>query len=70
MSKIYEDECCGCATESYRCVGSACPCRNVPHYYCDKCEQEFDADELYDTENGELCAECILEQYKKVSEKE
>lgn len=33
----YEDECCGCDTENYPCVGSACPNRHVKHLYCDKC---------------------------------
>jgi hypothetical protein len=40
MTKI-ENECCGCATESYPCLGSACPNRNVKHYYCDKCNDNY-----------------------------
>lgn len=36
----YEDECYGCATESYPCLGSACPNRHVKHLYCDECYDE------------------------------
>lgn len=64
MAICYEDECCGCATESYPCLGSACPNRNVPHLYCDKCEEEVE--ELYETENGQLCEECVLKMFEKV----
>ena len=41
----YENECCDCATESYPCLGSACPNRNVKHLYCDECDD--DCEELY-----------------------
>lgn len=64
MAKVYEDECCGCAVPAYPCMGSACPNRNVLHLICDKCKE--DVEELYDTENGELCEECTLKQFKKV----
>lgn len=64
MGVRYENECCGCATESYPCMGSACPNRNAPHLYCDKCEE--DVEDLYETENGQLCAECVLEMFEKV----
>lgn len=61
---MMENECCGCATENYPCLGSACPNINVPHLYCDKCEEEVE--DLYKTEDGELCAECVLKMFKKV----
>jgi hypothetical protein len=64
MAIRYEDECCGCAVPSYPCSGDACPNRNVPHLYCDNCKEE--ADELYETENGQLCAECVLGMFEKV----
>ena len=64
MAIRYEDECCGCAVPGYPCLGSECPNRHVPHLYCDKCEDEVE--ELYKTENGELCAICVLEMYEKV----
>ena len=46
----YENECCGCAVPAYPCMGDACPNRNVPHLYCDRCKEE--ADTLYEYENG------------------
>lgn len=64
MGIRYEDECCGCAVPSYPCMGSACPNRNVPHLYCDKCEEEVE--DLYKTKNGQLCAECVLKKFEKV----
>ena len=63
MAIRYEDECCGCAVPAYPCMGDACPNRNVPHFYCDKCDE--DVEELYETENGQLCAECVLGMFEK-----
>ena len=60
----YENECCGCATESYPCMGSACPNRNVPHFYCDKCGE--DVEELYKVDGEELCEECLKDNFEKV----
>lgn len=64
MAIRYEDECCGCAVPAYPCMGDACPNRNVPHLYCDKCKE--DVEELYSTEDGDLCAECVLGMFEKV----
>lgn len=61
----YENECCGCATESYPCLGSSCPNRNVPHLYCDRCGD--DCEELYDLDGEELCKECLLNSFKKIT---
>ena len=60
----YENECCGCATESYPCMGSACPNRKVPHFYCDKCGE--DVEELYKIDGEELCEDCLLDNFEKV----
>lgn len=71
MSKVYEDECCGCAVPAYPCMGSACPNRNVPHYFCDKCKEEFEPEALYVTEDDEeICSECLLNRYETVAQKE
>lgn len=71
MAKRYEDECCGCAVPGYPCLGSACPNRNVPHYFCDACGEEFEPEELYVNEDGEeLCTECFLSNYETVAQKE
>lgn len=62
----YSDECCGCATDLYPCRGSSCPNRNVPHLICDKCGQEFE--ELFSDGQEELCLECLLDNYKRITE--
>lgn len=60
--KKYENECCGCATPGYPCLGDTCPNRNVKHLYCDKCND--DVDELYDVDGEELCEDCLLKKFK------
>lgn len=63
------DECCDCATESYPCLGSSCPNRNVVRYYCDRCKEEFEPEALYVNENDEeLCADCILLEFPTVAQ--
>ena len=59
----YEDECRGCAVPGYPCLGSSCPNRRVPHYYCDKCKSE---EQLYHFDGKELCLDCIAEMLEKV----
>jgi hypothetical protein len=59
----YENECCGCATPNYPCIGESCPNRRVPHRYCDECGEE---DTLYEYDGEELCIECIKERLEEV----
>ena len=59
----YEDECVGCPTEM-GCMGSACPYRNVPHLYCDKCEEEVE--KLYKYDGQEICEECLLKEFEVI----
>lgn len=56
----YEDNCVGCTDIGLWCMGSACPNRNIPHYYCDNCNAE---DTIYDTPNDELCIDCVYKIY-------
>lgn len=65
----YENECCGCAVPGYPCLGSECHNRHVPHYYCDKCEEECESEELYDDDGEMLCQTCLLENYKTVAQR-
>ena len=58
MKKL-ENECLGCATENYPCRGEICSYRHVPHYYCDNCGDEVDADELFKWNGQEYCLDCI-----------
>lgn len=56
----YENECVGC---DLPCMGTGCPNRNVPHYYCDDCGEE---DTLYEFDGEELCINCIKNRLTKV----
>lgn len=56
----YENECCSCADETYRCLGSSCPMRKVPHYYCDRCNEETT---LYYFFGEHLCLDCIAKEF-------
>lgn len=66
MVKI-EDECLGCPPE-LGCAGDRCKNRNVPRFYCDECEEEFEPEELYDYDGQMLCADCLLLKYKTVAQ--
>jgi hypothetical protein len=57
----YENHCCGCATDSYPCLGSSCELRSVRILICDKCGDEVER--LYiGNHNAELCEDCYLEE--------
>lgn len=63
----YENHCCGCAVPGYPCEGDSCSRRNVPVYYCDKCDPKCEdpLDEVYDDGEQELCECCLLEKYRR-----
>lgn len=63
----FENECVGCPKEM-GCLGSGCPYTHVPYLTCDKCNQ--DTDELYNTEEGQLCKDCVegdIEDYSVIN---
>ena len=62
MKKI-ENECCGCPKEM-GCLGDVCPNKNVARFYCDVCGEE---ETLYCFDGEELCQDCLLEKFDKVS---
>lgn len=64
----YENECVGCRDLGLPCLGSTCPNRNVPHFECDECREDFSPDELYDADGQMLCADCILARYQKIAQ--
>lgn len=71
MAVVYENECRGCATDSYPCLGSECPNRRVPHYYCDgECKDEYEPSELYDFDGHMLCKDCLAKQFETIKGKE
>lgn len=55
-----ENDCVGCPQG---CID--CGRKRTPHYYCDnpKCRAE---ETLYHTEDGDFCADCVLERFEKV----
>ena len=58
----YEDECVGCPPEM-GCLGSICPNRNVPHYFCDYCGEEIDEYwVISDSEEEYICEDCLKEK--------
>ena len=65
MALVYENDCCGCATESYPCLGEQCPRTHVPHLYCDECHEEYD--ELYYYDDLQLCKDCLVDKLEKIS---
>ncbi len=60
----YENECVCCPPEM-GCLGDSCPNRNVMHLYCDKCKDDVEV--LYDYDGEELCEECLLDSFKKIT---
>lgn len=64
MSIQYRAACCGCATETYPCLGKQCPLQHTMHLFCDNCKEE--CNELYRYDEQELCEDCLLEQFEKV----
>ena len=61
----YENECCDCAVPGYPCMGDTCPNINVKHLYCDKCSE--DCEELYVFDGEELCRDCLLDSFDKIT---
>lgn len=60
----YENQCVDCAVPGYPCLGSSCPRRNVPVYYCDKCGEE--CDELVEIDGEHYCEECATDYLKEM----
>ena len=61
---VYENECCGCATPAYPCIGESCSKRRVPHYYCDLCGEEIFIGEIgeqsYEYDECHYHQDCLL----------
>ncbi len=62
----YTNECCGCATENYPCLGQACSNRNVIRFYCDACNNEVN--ELRDFDGEQLCNDCLMKNFRVIEE--
>jgi hypothetical protein len=57
--RTYENDCVGCDTSAYPCIGNACPRRNVLHIRCDKCGCEDDR--MYLVGGEDICGECLID---------
>ena len=62
---VYENECVDCKSSGLPCMGSPCPNRKVPRFYCDKCREEAT---LYYFDGRELCIDCIEGLLEEVTE--
>lgn len=60
-----EDECVGPCPQG--CLGSSCPYRHVHRYYCDQCGEEVHPEELYEYDDEQLCAHCLLGKFDTVA---
>ena len=60
----HEDMCVECSTSGLRCLGSSCPNRNVPVYYCDDCGDEIEGD-VYEVDGEELCEDCLKNMFRR-----
>ena len=69
---MYEsNECCGCATEGYPCLGPRCSMRHVPRYVCDWCgEDDLSEDEIEDINGDDVCRECARKYEEEQEEQE
>ena len=60
-----ENDCVGCPPEM-GCLGSSCPYRNVPHYYCDGCNWEDEEFYVFNAPWGNedeiYCFDCAIKQ--------
>jgi len=60
------DGCVGCPRDAIGCIRGACPKEDEIEMICDLCGDY--ADDLYEVHGQQLCAACVLKQFKKVEE--
>lgn len=60
--KRIESACVSCG---FPCLGRACPNYEVDRFYCDKCNDEIDIDEVYEVDGDDLCEDCLKEMFRK-----
>ena len=64
--KEWRNNCMGCSTESYPCLGDACQYRHVPYLICDECGDD-NCEELYVVDEEELCEDCFLKRFPTIT---
>lgn len=62
--KTYSNDCCGCASPGYPCIGDRCSLRHVLHLTCDECGKEKEY--LYNDSGFEICEDCLLKKYERI----
>lgn len=62
---IFENDCVDCALP---CIN--CGRKHSPHFYCDKCKEEFYGHELYDCDGDMYCESCLLESFDRIDEED
>ena len=60
--ETYENQCVGC---EMGCMGDSCPNRRVRVFYCDRCNDEIDPDDVYEVDGEDLCFSCLSAMFKK-----
>lgn len=60
MAVKFENECVGCPQGCIHCGRD-----KVKHFYCDRCND--DVETLYLYGHDELCEECLLEMFDKIT---
>lgn len=58
-----ENFCVDCTSIGLHCLGESCPNMHVEVHYCDKCGIQLD--EIYECDGEELCADCLLDKFRK-----
>ena len=59
----YENDCCGC---DIPCI--ECGRKHNPHFYCDKCGEEFEPQELSWVGDEMICDDCMrTSMFRRVS---
>jgi len=68
MAWVEKNECYGCATSSYPCMGDSCPNRHARYLACDQCGVDEENEDIYLFDDDEvLCAKCLLSRFDKAS---
>ena len=64
MGIRYENQCDGCESAGYPCLGRSCEKKRVPIPFCDRCKEDIDGD-IYESDDEELCEECLKAKHRR-----
>ena len=60
----FENQCVDCTAKDMPCLGSSCPYRDVPIYFCDTCGEEISG-EVYEVDGEDVCEHCLKRMFRK-----